>query len=87
MHKYGNMLKPNDRTYHTMNGSTHLVVVKDVWPSRMFPGTRWVELWTYSATDVERPLFIVQTNDFAGWNVDPADSSDPHSVFDAQQVI
>jgi hypothetical protein len=83
MHKYGHMLKPNDRTYHTANGRTHLVVVKDVWKSKMYPHTRWVELWTYSTLDIERPLLVVLTDDFAGWNVEPATATDPYVVHDA----
>ena len=80
VYKYGHMLVQGDKTERTISGDTHLVVVKDIWPARWTQAirngevmsARWVELWTFSPTDIERPLAVLLVGDFEEWYVDPA---------------
>lgn len=74
MFLYGHMLREQDRL--TYQGAP--VIVKDIWDSKILltkpvagkpacTGAKWIELWTYSPDDIERPVAVVLVGDFDGF--------------------
>ena len=70
MHKYGHMVKEGDQMTMLLphaDGKRHLTVVevKDIWPSKYYLGSRWLELWTVdSPTTVPYPAALKRVGDF-----------------------
>jgi hypothetical protein len=65
MFLYGHMLRVQDKMLYTSkDGDPTMMAVRDLWPSKYYPGGRWAELWIEGGDLVPRHAAVVYISDF-----------------------